>query len=195
MWLELSWRLEVKMVSILNYAVKSYPPSVFNCLVRCGEWNTAHFGFYPFCLVDSLFDHRLQHTMSRASVLIFALLAVALLKEAVATWPPACPEKWCKAAKKRDDSVIRKAIKNREDEACYCACDLTFYGKRLLHLTACAEAVTFADLMISKEPNCYVDVRDRYGHTPLHDAAECCNTPMAYVSLSALGFEFGQQPC
>ena len=123
--------------------------------------------------------------MSRA-LLIFALLSVALLKEAVAGWPPVCPEKWCKAAEKRDDAVIRKAIQNREDQACYCACNPMFHQKRLLHLTACAESVTFADLMISKEPNCYVDVRDRYGHTPLHDAAECCNTPMAYVSLPTL---------
>ena len=121
--------------------------------------------------------------MLRSFLLFVALLALTSFKADAAGWsPPLCDSDWCTAAEKKDESVIRKAIKSNENEICYCTCEPPEdEWKRLLHVTACSEAVAYADLMLTDPPRCYVDIRDVNGNTPLHEAAGCCNTPMAYV--------------
>ena len=134
--------------------------------------------------------------MLRSYLLLVALLALTSSKAAAYPYPPLCEPAWCTAAKKKDESVIREAIQNGNSNSkiCSCICEPPEdEWKRLLHVTACSEAVAFADLMITNPPDCWVDIYDVNGNTPLHEAAGCCNTPMAYVRyvLMRLLSEFG----
>ena len=129
--------------------------------------------------------------MLRSFLLFAALLALSSFKPATAypyNWPTCDPE-WCKAAEKKDESVILEAIQNGEKKICDCLCEPPVgEWKRLLHKTACSEAVAFADLMISEPFECGVDIYDHDGNRPLHEAAGCCNTPMAYVRCAQVDF-------
>ena len=96
-----------------------------------------------------------------------------------------CRPELCEAAVRRDDSVVRSAIAAGEAGLCDCVCDATT-GDTLLHVTACSEAVAFAVLLLDPPLMCDVDVMDADGGSPLHEAAGCCNAPMAFVSPNIL---------
>ena len=125
--------------------------------------------------------------MSHSFLLVVALLALTGFNADALPWPHRCNPAWCTAAEKKDESVIRDAINNaeaqhEEDVFCHCSCEPPVgEEKKLLHVTACSEAVAYAELMISNPPGCNVDVEDSNDNTPLHEAAGCCNTPMAFV--------------
>ena len=96
-----------------------------------------------------------------------------------------CPSELCSAVTRRDEFFIRKAIQNNVTGICNCVCDTTT-GNTLLHEAVTYEAIAFGSVMLETPPECDVDVKDAVGNSPLHDAAQICNTPTAYVSLPSI---------
>ena len=107
--------------------------------------------------------------------------------------PDSCPANLCRAAAKRNEGKIRRAIKRGTPNICNCTCDpdpVPVTNKTLLHVTAIYECVAYANLMLDTPPNCPVDVLDAKKRTPLHDAAASCNPPMAHVRPSTASIPY-----